>query len=249
MVERPLLAVRDLSVAYGGGAPALEPLSFTLAAGECLAVLGANGAGKSSLLRGLMGLTPAAGEILLDDTDIAALATAERARRGIAFVPEGRRIFAGMTVRENLEVAAHASVGERQRRRTDAYALFPQLAARDGDAAWQLSGGQQQMLAIARAMMARPQLLLMDEPSLGLAPVVAGDVVRAMQTIVGRGTAIILAEQNAGLALAIADRALLLERGHLAFAGAAEAARQRPELRALGAGTNAVNLKTSPTGI
>ena len=230
-MRAPLLSVTGLSVAYGG-VPAVVALTFAVEAGECLAVLGANGAGKSSLLRGLMGLAPATGDIAFDGADIAGLATAERARQGIAFVPEGRRVFAGMSVRENLEVAAHVAPRERQRRRDDAYALFPQLAARDSDAAWQLSGGQQQMLAIARAMMARPKLLLMDEPSLGLAPTVAADVVTALAAIAAAKTTIVLAEQNAGLALDIAARALILERGHLAFEGTADDVRARPELLA-----------------
>ena len=228
-MSTPLLSVTGLSVAYGGVA-AVAPLSFAVAPGDCLAVLGANGAGKSSLLRGLMGLAPATGVITFDGADIAALATAERARRGIAFVPEGRRVFAGMSVRENLEVAARANTPERRRRRDAAYALFPQLAARDSDAAWQLSGGQQQMLAIARAMMARPKLLLMDEPSLGLAPAVAGDVVAALAAIAAADTTIVLAEQNASLALDIAEHGLILDRGRVAFAGAADEIRRRPEL-------------------
>ncbi len=228
MNARALISVTDLSVAYGGVA-AVAPLSFAVTTGDCLAVLGANGAGKSSLLRGLMGLAPVTGEITFDGADIAALATAERARRGIAFVPEGRRVFAGMTVRENLEVAAHAPTAERRRRFEAAYALFPQLAARDTDAAWQLSGGQQQMLAIARAMMARPKLLLMDEPSLGLAPTVAKDVVAALSAIAA-DTTIVLAEQNASLALDLAAHALILDRGRLVFAGTAEQIRPRPEL-------------------
>lgn len=233
----PLLSVTKLSIAYGGVA-AVAPLSFTVEAGERLAILGANGAGKSSLLRALMGLAPTTGAISFAGADITALTTAERARRGIAFVPEGRRVFAGMSVRENLEVAAHATPPERQRRREQAYALFPQLAERDSDAAWQLSGGQQQMLAIARAMMAKPKLLLMDEPSLGLAPTVAADVVAALAAIAEAETTIVLAEQNAGLALDIADRALVLERGHPAFEGTADEARDRPELFGPGAATS-----------
>ena len=225
----PLLSVDRLSVAYGGIA-AVAPLNFDVAAGDCLAILGANGAGKSSLLRGLIGLVPATGNVIFDGIEIAGLATAERARRGIAYVPEGRRVFAGMTVRENLEVAAHANALERRRRRDGAYALFPQLAARDRDAAWQLSGGQQQMLAIARAMMAKPKLLLMDEPSLGLAPAIATDVVAALKAIAAAETTIVLAEQNANLALDIAARALILDRGRLAFEGTAGEIRDHPEL-------------------
>ncbi len=223
-----LLSVAGLSIAYGG-VVAVAPLSFTVETSECLVILGANGAGKSSLLRGLIGLAPASGEITFDGANIAALAAADRARHGIAFVPEGRRVFAGMTVRENLEVAAHANAIERQRRCNEAYTLFPQLAARDGDAAWQLSGGQQQMLAIARAMMARPKLLLMDEPSLGLAPTVAKDVVDALAAI-ATDTTIVLAEQNASLALDIAVHAIILDRGRVAFTGTTAEVRTHPEL-------------------
>ncbi len=227
-MSAPLLSVTGLSVSYGGAA-AVEPLTMDVTRGGRLAVLGANGAGKSSLLRGLMGLAPATGQITFDTADITAFTTADRARRGIAFVPEGRRVFAGMTVRENLEVAAHTTTQERQRRRDEAYALFPQLAERDTDAAWQLSGGQQQMLAIARAMMARPKLLLMDEPSLGLAPAVAKDVVAALAAVAD-DTAIVLAEQNAGLALEIANDAIILDRGAVIFRGSAQEMRGRAEL-------------------
>jgi branched-chain amino acid transport system ATP-binding protein len=227
-MSAPLLSVSGLSVAYGG-VPAVEPLTFSVEAGSSVAVLGANGAGKSSLLRALMGLAATTGGIAFDGIDIAKLTTADRARRGIAFVPEGRRVFAGMSVRENLEVAAHVNTQERQRRIDAAYALFPQLAVRDSDAAWQLSGGQQQMLAIARAMMARPKLLLMDEPSLGLAPTIAKDVVGALAAITA-DTTILLAEQNASLALDIAAHALILNRGRLIFEGPADDVRRRPEL-------------------
>ncbi|NKB48789.1 MAG: ATP-binding cassette domain-containing protein [Alphaproteobacteria bacterium] len=226
----PLLSTTGLSVAYGG-IPAVAPLNFAVMQGDCLAILGSNGAGKSSLLRGLIGLTPATGDLTFEGVNITALATADRARRGIAFVPEGRRIFAGMTVRENLEVAAHAATGERQRRRDAAYDLFPQLAARDRHSAWQLSGGQQQMLAIARAMMARPKLLLMDEPSLGLAPAIAKDVVAALAAIAA-DTTIILAEQNASLALDVASNAIILDRGQQVFEGSADDVKNRPELLA-----------------
>ena len=228
-MNAPLLTVDKLAVAYGGSA-AVAPLSFAVSAGERLAILGANGAGKSSLLRGLMGLAPATGSVRFADADIAALAPAARARRGIAFVPEGRRVFAGMTVRENLEVAAHVPAARRRQRLAAAYALFPQLAARDGDAAWQLSGGQQQMLAIARAMMAEPERLQLAEPSLGLAPVVAADMGAALHDIAATGATIILAEQNAGLALGIAARAIVLDRGVVVFEGSADEVRARPEL-------------------
>ena len=227
-MSAPLLSVSGLSVAYGG-VPAVEPLTFSVEAGNSVAVLGANGAGKSSLLRALMGLAATTGTIAFDGIDIAKLMTADRARRGIAFVPEGRRVFAGMSVRENLEVAAHVNTQECQRRIDAAYALFPQLAVRDSDAAWQLSGGQQQMLAIARAMMARPKLLLMDEPSLGLAPTIAKDVVGALAAITA-DTTILLAEQNASLALDIAAHALILNRGRLIFEGPADDVRRHPEL-------------------
>jgi branched-chain amino acid transport system ATP-binding protein len=214
-VSAPLLDIASLSVAYGG-APAVDGVSLTVGEGECVALLGANGAGKSSLLRGVLGLVPASGRVTLAGRPLDRLRTEARVRAGIGYVPEGRRVFAGMTVHDNLEAGIAAPAHERARRIADAYGLFPQLAARDGDLAWQLSGGQQQMLAIARALVQRPPLLLLDEPSLGLAPALAADLFAALAGIAAGGTALLLAEQNARLAATIADRTLVLARGRIA---------------------------------
>jgi branched-chain amino acid transport system ATP-binding protein len=211
----PLLDVAELSVAYGG-APAVDRVSLRVGGGERVALLGANGAGKSSLLRAILGLVPSRGRVVFDGADLQAKAVQARVRAGIGYVPEGRRVFAGMSVRDNLEAAIGEPARERARRIDEAYALFPQLRARDRDAAWQLSGGQQQMLAIGRALVQRPRLLLLDEPSLGLAPALAGEVFAALGDVAARGTALLLAEQNVRLAARLADRAIVLDRGRVA---------------------------------
>ncbi len=218
-MSAPVLEIRGLTVAYRG-AVALDDVSLALAPGEVVALVGANGAGKSTLLRAAMGLTPArAGTVLLDGAGIGALAPERRAARGLAYVPEGRRVFAGMTARENLEVAARAGRRERERRLDEVLALFPQLAAKARTPAWQLSGGQQQMLAIGRALMAAPRVLLLDEPSLGLAPLLVREVLEKVRGIAASGTAVLLAEQNAALALDAADRAILLGLGRIVAEG------------------------------
>jgi branched-chain amino acid transport system ATP-binding protein len=222
-----LLDVAELTVGYGG-APAVDAVSFAVEAGECLALLGANGAGKSSLLRGILGLTAASGQIALAGTRLDGRRVEARVRAGIGYVPEGRRVFAGLSVRDNLEAAIAAPAAERRRRIDAAYALFPQLAARDGDAAWQLSGGQQQMLAIGRALVQRPRLLLLDEPSLGLAPALARDVFDALGSIAAEGTTLLLAEQNVRLAATLADRALVLQRGKITAILTGDALRADP---------------------
>ena len=212
-----------------GGAPALREVDLELQAGETVALLGANGAGKSTLLGAVIGLVPvSAGTIRFDGRPLGRLPADARARLGIGYVPEGRRVFPGLTVRENLDVAAPAAV--RRRRRDAVYALFPQLAENRARAGWRLSGGQQQMLAIGRALMAEPRLLLLDEPSLGLAPKLAREVFAALATIAGRGGAILMAEQNTAQALAIAERGIVLRRGRLALAGDAATVRRAPEL-------------------
>ncbi len=211
-----LLSVTGLGVAYAG-APALADVSFAVGRGETVAVVGPNGAGKSTLLRAVMGLVPTdpGSVVTFAGTSLAGLSAHRRARRGIAYVPEGRRIFAGMTVRENLEVASFGGPAARAAAVDCVFALFPQLAGRAGETGWRLSGGQQQMLSIGRALMADPALLLMDEPSLGLAPLVARDVFAALREIAGRGTAILLAEQNARSALSVASRGIVLRRGRV----------------------------------
>jgi branched-chain amino acid transport system ATP-binding protein len=170
----------------------------------------------------VIGLAPAhSGTIALAGRAIETLKPEARARLGIGYSPEGRRVFPGMTVRENLEVACRAGPAERRHRIEAVHALFPGLAERAGMPAWQLSGGQQQMLAIGRAMMTGPRLLLLDEPSLGLAPKLVGEVLRRVRAIADAGTAVLLAEQNAAAALQVCDRACVLRLGRIVREGAA----------------------------
>ncbi|CAO3450669.1 ABC transporter ATP-binding protein [Azospirillum largimobile] len=209
-----LLSVRGLTAGYGG-ATALDGVSLSVAAGETVALLGANGAGKSTLLKALLGLVPARGELSFDGADLAPLATEARVRRGIGYVPEGRRVFPGMSVRDNLEVAGLPAARDRAQDVERVFALFPDLATKSRESAWRLSGGQQQMLSLGRALMGRPRLLLLDEPSLGLSPKLADEVFAAVGRISSAGTAVLLAEQSAARALTVAPRAILLRLGRV----------------------------------
>jgi branched-chain amino acid transport system ATP-binding protein len=206
-----------------GEAMVLHGLSLALAAGERVALLGANGAGKTSLLRAVIGLAPVrAGRIRIAGEDVTRLPPERRARLGIGYAPEGRRVFPGMTVRDNLEAASAAPAAERRRLLEEVHALFPVLAERAATLAWQLSGGQQQMLSIGRALMTRPRLLLLDEPSLGLAPKLVAEVLSRVRLVAGRGIAVLVAEQNVATALAVAERAYVLELGRIVHEGPAE---------------------------
>jgi branched-chain amino acid transport system ATP-binding protein len=183
-----LLEIERICVAYGP-VSALESVTLSVRAGEAVALVGANGAGKSTLFKSIVGfLRPASGGLRFLGRDLIGLRPERRARLGLGYAPEGRRVFPGMTVRENLEVAAFADKEERRRRLARTYDLFPQLAERQAALGWQLSGGQQQMLAIGRALMGRPRLLLLDEPSLGLSPKLADEVLAAVTAIVKDGT-------------------------------------------------------------
>lgn len=224
-----LLDIASLTVGYGG-APAVDRVSLSVGEGEIVALLGANGAGKSSLLRALLGLIPSQGRVTFAGTVFDGMPVESRIRAGIGYVPEGRRVFAGLSVRDNLEVAIAAPARERRQRIDKTYALFPQLATRDRDAAWQLSGGQQQMLAIGRALVQRPRLLLLDEPSLGLAPILAGDVFQTLGEIAKTGTALLFAEQNIRLAASLADRAVILDRGRTVHSPSGDELRDDPTL-------------------
>ena len=227
-----LLDIAGLTITYGG-APAVDQVTLNVDDGECVALLGANGAGKSSLLRAVLGLEPATGQIFLDGKDLTMRSVEARVRAGIGYVPEGRRIFPGMSVRDNLEAAIYAPARERARRIDEIYSLFPQLQARDRDAAWQLSGGQQQMLAIGRALGQKPRLLLLDEPSLGLAPTLAQEVFATLDSIASTGTALLLAEQNVRLAATLAHRATILERGRVTATLPGDRLRIDPSMAAL----------------
>jgi branched-chain amino acid transport system ATP-binding protein len=228
-----LLCVRNLAVSYGDSR-VLWQLDLDLLAGEVVALVGANGAGKTTLLRALTGLIPARGEIRLDRRYLSRLAPQVRARAGIAMVPEGRRLFAGLTVRQNLMMGVWARDGTpgADEDLDFVFATFPELVQLQRRLAGLLSGGEQQMLAIGRALMAHPRLLLIDEMSLGLAPVIVerlADVIRGINT--ARGVTILLVEQDVGLALEIADRGYVLETGRIVIDGPSAMLLQRDDIR------------------
>jgi branched-chain amino acid transport system ATP-binding protein len=212
----------------------LEVDEVSVEAGEIVALLGGNGAGKTTLLETVLGFHP--GRVMLFGRDASALAVEERVGLGVGYVPEGRRVFAGLTVRENLEASSALPVAQRRQRVEEMLALFPMLGERPKARAWLLSGGQQQMLALARAMMDRPRLLLLDEPTLGLAPVVVADLLRRLSAMTADGTAILLAEQRAALALGIARRGVVLSRGQVVRRGSAAELAADPMLADLMAG-------------
>jgi branched-chain amino acid transport system ATP-binding protein len=215
-----MLQIRNLDVHYRG-IQALRGVDLTVHKGEIFALIGPNGAGKSSLVNAISGIVPASGEILFEGGPIARVPAHKRARAGIIQVPEGRRVIAPLTVAENLELGRQA-VGLRGSDATDldhVHALFPVLRDRRYQLSGSLSGGQQQMLAIGRALMGRPKVLLLDEPSLGLAPVIVKEVFRALQRLNAEGLTILLVEQNARLALATAHRAAVLEQGRVVHQG------------------------------
>lgn len=217
-----MLDIRNLDVHYRG-IQALRSVSLTVRKGEIFTVIGPNGAGKSSLMNALSGIVPASGEILFEGQPLARMPAHKRSRAGIIQVPEGRRVIAPLTVAENLELGRQAAgtrgsdAGDLER----VHALFPVLKDRRNQASGSLSGGQQQMLAIGRALMGRPKVLLLDEPSLGLAPVIIKDVFRALQRLNEQGMTILLVEQNAKLALMTAHRAAVLEQGRVVHSGQA----------------------------
>ena len=229
----PLLSTRQLSVDYGK-LRALRSVDYEVGAGEIVAVVGANGAGKTTLTQAISGLVPLSeGKILLDGKDITTAAAHQRARQGIALCHEGRRLFREQTVRENLELgAAYASRSSTpfEERLGRVYELFPVLKERAGSLAGRLSGGQQQMVAIGRALIAEPRLVLLDELSLGLAPVIVNQLFAAFPHILSWGISIVLIEQNVHRSLAVADRVYVLERGRVVFCGAPEEVYQHPAL-------------------
>ena len=212
----------------------LEIGEVSVEAGEIVALLGGNGAGKTTLLETVLGFHP--GRVMLFGRDVSALAVEQRIGLGVGYVPEGRRVFAGLTVRENLEAASSLPAGQRRQRVEEMLALFPMLGERPKARAWLLSGGQQQMLALARSMMDRPRLLLLDEPTLGLAPVVVADLLRRLGTMTADGTAILLAEQRAALALGVAQRGVVLSRRQVVRRGPAAELAADPALADLMAG-------------
>ena len=220
-----LLEVHGVTVRYGGAVLALEDVSLEVGAGEAIALLGANGAGKTTLLRAIGGLLAyhggavATGEIRFDGRSTARADAARLGAGGIAQTLEGRRVLADLTVEQNLRLGAFARRGDDRSAREQVLDLFPILRERAGQRAGLLSGGQQQMLAIGRALMARPRLLLLDEPSLGLAPIVVAEIGAALRRIAEDGTAILLADQSTALALRVTGSAHLLECGRVRASG------------------------------
>lgn len=229
-----ILSIEKMYVYYGN-LLALRDVSLHVGKGEIVSLIGANGAGKTTVLRTISGiLSPRTGRILFDGTDITGTPAHRIARMGVSHVPEGRGIFANLSVRENLEIGAFTSrsgleAGETLER---VFALFPRLKERYRQMAGTLSGGEQQMLAIGRALVARPGLMLLDEPSMGLSPLLVGEIFNMIEEVNRSGVAVLLVEQNASMALSIARRAYVLEAGHIALQGATSELQNEPRVQA-----------------
>jgi branched-chain amino acid transport system ATP-binding protein len=218
-----LLSVSGLHVSYGK-VEAVTGASLEMQPGQIVTVIGPNGAGKTTLLAALMGLLPSKGAMRYEGADLRVLSTEERVRRGISLVPERRELFTEMSVEDNLILGAYTRWGDRaavRRDMTDVYARFPRLSERCKQLAGTLSGGERQMLALGRALMARPRLLLLDEPSLGLAPLIVREIFRIVMSLRELGVSILLVEQNARAALETADHGYVLETGSIVLSGGA----------------------------
>ncbi|GAC1414598.1 MAG: ABC transporter ATP-binding protein [Candidatus Velthaea sp.] len=248
-----MLSLRNVSAAYNG-ALALREVTLDVAAGETVALVGANGAGKSTLLKTISGLIkPVSGEIAFDGQPLADVPASRRIARGIAHVPEGREIFGSLTVGENLRLGAYGvrrtvNSVEIERRMQDVIVRFPILRERLERPAAELSGGQQQMLAMGRGLMAAPCLLLLDEPSLGLSPALVDEIFAIVRELQQTGVAVLIAEQNARMTLAIAARAYVLENGRIVASGSGAELLAAPEVieRYLGVGAADDDVRTSP---
>lgn len=218
-VAVPLLDVRDLHARYGK-IVVLHGVSLTVSAGEVVAVLGANGAGKTTLMRALCGLVNTEGEICFDGSSIQGMEPWARVERGLSVVPEGRQVWPELSVKDNLLLGGYlASRADRARGLDEIYQRFPILRERSTQPAGMLSGGQQQMLAIGRALMSRPRLVLLDEPSMGLAPLLVAEIFRIVEQLRAEGITTVLVEQNASGALKVCDRAYVLETGRIVLEG------------------------------
>lgn len=232
-----MLELRKVCAGYAAGAVVWD-IDLTVGSGEIVTLIGANGAGKSTLVKTVSGLlTPLSGEVAFEGQRIEALPTAARVRLGIAHVPEGRQVFAGLTVAENLRLGAYAHRGHLteaavEERIRGVCAKFPVLGERMGDVVGNFSGGQQQMLAIARGLMSNPRLLILDEPSLGLSPLLVSEIFALVRALRDQGVAILLSEQNARSALAISDRGYVVESGRIAMHAPARDLLDSPEVAA-----------------
>ena len=227
-----LLEIQDLKVAYGG-IEALKGISFSVEEGQIVTLIGANGAGKSTALRAVSGLAPVkSGRILYRGQSIGGLNPQKIVSMGVGMVPEGRRVFPNLTVLENLKIGAYLRRDDLGEDLRHVYDLFPRLKERSWQMAGTLSGGEQQMLAVGRALMMRPKLLMMDEPSLGLAPLVIRDIFSIIKTLHREGMTILLVEQNANAALKVADYAFVLETGLMGVQGPGAALLDDPDVKA-----------------
>lgn len=214
-----MLEIKDLNVSYGG-IKAVKDISFVVPKGEVVTLIGANGAGKSSTLRSIVGLVkPESGSILFEESELAGLSTDQIVSRGITLVPEGRRVFPDMTVLENLKIGAYMRKDSLEEDLKWVHDLFPRLKERSWQLAGTLSGGEQQMLAIGRALMSKPDLIMMDEPSLGLAPLIVQSVFDIIREINRQGVTILLVEQNANMALKAANLGYVMETGRITMTG------------------------------
>ena len=235
MADAPMLQVEGLEVRYGA-IEALKGISLEVRAGEVVTIIGGNGAGKSTLMKTISGLEPAAaGRVLFEGRDITRLPGHQRVPLGIAQSPEGRQIFPDQTVRDNMMLGAYhrrASAAEIAADIEAQFVIFPRLRERESQMAGTMSGGEQQMLAIARALMSRPKLLLLDEPSLGLAPLVVKEIFGVIRSLKAHGVTILLVEQMANQALAVAERAYVLETGRITIQGRGADLRRDPKVRA-----------------
>jgi len=231
MTPPPILAVEDLWVSYDR-INAVRGVSFSVGAGEIVTLIGANGAGKSTILQAISGLLPVArGRVSFLEENLLRLPAHLRVKQGVAHVPEGRGIFGNLTVLENLRLAAYLRRdGQIQGDMEEVFHLFPRLGERRHQWGNTLSGGEQQMLAVGRALMSRARLLLLDEPSMGLAPLLVREIFRVILRINRQGTAILLVEQNANLALEVAHRAYILETGEIILSGPASELRHHPQV-------------------
>ena len=237
----PLLALEGLEVAYGG-IQAVRGIDLVVGKGELVCLIGANGAGKTTTLKGITGLQPVSGgTVRYEGEDVTGAPAFQLVRRGLAMVPEGRGVFGGLTIEENLAMGAYTRK-DRDGIRADierVFALFPRLKERRRQTAGTLSGGEQQMLAMGRAMMSRPRLLLLDEPSMGLAPLMVQKVFETILAVSGEGVTILLIEQNAKLALEVSHRGYVMESGEVTLAGDAKELLHDPKIRAAYLGVGA----------
>ena len=228
-----LLSLRGVAISYGG-IRAVKGIDLEVAQGELVCLIGANGAGKTTTLKGICGLLPLQeGTIVYDGADVTGRPAFELVRKGLAMVPEGRGMFGALTIEENLAMGAYTrsdgKIGDDMER---VFAIFPRLKERRGQVAGTLSGGEQQMLAIARAMMSRPRMLLLDEPSMGLAPLMVQKVFETILAVAHEGVTILLVEQNAKLALEVSDRGYVMESGEITLVGKAADLMHDPKVRA-----------------